>query len=600
MKSWPAKALLLASACAALALPALGQDTPESLLPPGFGDPETLPPPEKATPTPRTPQQQQATPGSPTAPAPGVDDPAANALVDLEEVELDQMLRPRPSNYFSIPAGVERPVEIVGMLEPGSTGLAPDAFGPDRGGFSSALMRRLDAPLPSRWASILLRRALLSRLRAPAGVHPVDFVAERAGLLLRMGEADAARMLVQGVDAENYTPRMIEVAGQTALATADPAALCPLVGPARARSRDTVWILADGMCAALEGEAARATALIDQARNQSGTSIDLLLAEKVVGAGEQSRRSVEIEWDGVESINDWRFGLASATGVPIPERLRENTPPHIIAWMARAPMLPLEDRLEAAATAATLGVFSSSALVDLHSLMLDQLGEADSEGTVGARLRTAWTGGSVEDRLAALRELWSGDETARRQGYARLIMTAGAAARIPATSEHGEDAANLIAALLSAGMDQEAARWAAVVEEGGESDRAWAMLALGAPRAVVGVDNGRIGAFADDSEGGVRRQLLVAGLAGLGRIDEGQATSAGFSPGPETGWSRALARAVQERRPGQVALLAAIGMQTGGWDGVPPAHLYRIVRALREAGLEFEARMIAAEAVARL
>ncbi len=100
-----------------------------------------------------------------------------------------------------------------------------------------------------------------------------------------MGEADAARMLVQAVDVEHYTPRMVEVAAQTALATADPAALCPLVAPARSLVGRSGLDLADGMCAALEGEAARASALIDQARNRAGTGIDLLLAEKVVGAG---------------------------------------------------------------------------------------------------------------------------------------------------------------------------------------------------------------------------------------------------------------------------------------------------------------------------
>ena len=47
-------------------------------------------------------------------------------------------------------------------------------------------------------------------------------------------------------------------------------------------------------------------------------------------------------------------------------------------------------------------------------------------------------------------------------------------------------------------------------------------------------------------------------------------------------------------------LLAAIGMQTPQWRGVPPAMLYRIVSALRAVGLEGEARMIAAEALARV
>ncbi|HST35380.1 MAG TPA: hypothetical protein VLK25_01955 [Allosphingosinicella sp.] len=603
MKSWPAKALLLTSALVALAaIPALGQENPESLLPPGFNDPQTLPPPEKATPTPRSPQPQTgpAMPASPGTPGNASEATDGN-LIDLEEVALDQMLGPRPSNYFTVPQGSERPVDRVGMIGPGSLGLEPNAFGPNFGGRSAALMRALDAPLPSRWASILLRRALLSRLDAPAGINPVDFVAERAGLLLRMGEADAARMLVQGVDVENYTPRMIEVAGQTALANADPAALCPLVGPARSRSNDVVWILSDGMCAALEGEAARATALIDQARGQAGTSIDLLLAEKVVGSGEQSRRGVEVEWTGVDRINAWRFGLASATGVEIPERLRNGMPPQITAWMARAPMLPLEQRLQAGAVAAELGVFSSTSLVELHSLMLDQLGEADSGGTVGARLRTAWAGRSVDERMTALRALWTGEE-ARAGPYARSILTAGAAARIPASSDLAADAGNLVASMLSAGMDRQAGRWGATIEQGGEGDRAWALLAVGGPQGAVTVDSSRIGDFAgaDDSPGQMRSQLFVAGLAGLGRISADQASSAGLSLGPDDPWTRAIDQAVRERRPGVVALLAGIGMQTRDWTGVPPAYLYRIVRSLRAVGLEFEARMIAAEAVARL
>ena len=55
--------------------------------------------------------------------------------------------------------------------------------------------------------------------------------------------------------------------------------------PAGRWSDEPVWTLADAMCAALEGDAARASQLIEQARNRAGAGIDLLLAEKVVGAG---------------------------------------------------------------------------------------------------------------------------------------------------------------------------------------------------------------------------------------------------------------------------------------------------------------------------
>ena len=70
--------------------------------------------------------------------------------------------------------------------------------------------------------------------------------------------------------------------------------------------------------------------------------------------------------------------------------------------------------------------------------------------------------------------------------------------------------------------------------------------------------------------------------------------------GSENAWTRAIGRAALARQPGTVVLLAGIGMQTRLWHGVSPEALYHIVTALRAVGLESEARMIAAEAIARL
>ncbi|HYI48065.1 MAG TPA: hypothetical protein VEX35_06325 [Allosphingosinicella sp.] len=611
MWSSAAKALLLAGGAASLAaIPASSQDRsrPESLLPPGFGDPKSLPPPdERPAPQPRPPRPQQPEPEAPPAntaepgPAPVENGVAAEESANVEEVPLTTTALPRPSNYFTVPQGSARATDMVGPLGPGNFGLGAEAFGRTGGPLLRGLMRRLDAPLPSRWASILLRRALLSRVPAPLGLEPVDWVAERASLLLNMGEADAARMLVQAVDIELYTPRMIEAASETALATADPAALCPLVAPARSLSDAQVWTLADGMCAALEGESARAGAIVDQVRDRNGSSIDLQLAEKVIGAGAETRRAIQIDWDGVGRITPWRFGLASATGVAIPAPLMEGAGARFQAWLARAPMVPLEQRLAAASTAASLGVLSSNALVEIYSMALDQTDPAEAADTVGARLRTAWVEQDPGRRMIALRSLWTESESVVER-RARLILTAGAAARIPVSDTLAEDAANLIASMLSAGLDAQAARWAPVIEQSGESGRAWAMLALGAPRAAVSLDSGRIQAFvdADDSPGRRRGPMLVAALAGLGRINADQAASAGFRADGEDDWTRAINQAARERAPGTVALLAGIGMQTADWSGVPPLYLYHIVRSLRAVGLEFEARMIAAEAVARL
>jgi hypothetical protein len=602
MKRWRAKILLLGGA-GALALglaPAFGQrePAPESLLPPGFGEPDAPASKEEpgndVMPAPPSPGEPRL-PGLTLPPGPGdqitIEDAAEEDLQDLAELNV-----PPP---IELPDESRRPTDIVGPLRPENWGLGPSAFGRVHGRFLTSLMGRLDAPLPSRWASILLRRALLSEVPAPTMVNEVDWVAERAWLLLRMGEADGARALVQAIDVDRYTPRMFTVAVQTALATADPAALCPLVQPGRAISDEPVWPLAEAMCAALAGEAAHASQLIDQARRRSGAGgIDILLAEKVVGAGADTRRAVTIQWDGVDQLNSWRFGIASATGLEIPANLLAGAGAQVQAWQARAPMLPLEQRVEAAEAAAAIGVFSHASLVEIHSLLADATDPADLDDTIGGRLRRAYLGRSLGDRLDAMRGLWDEPKTPMGR-YARHIMTATAAARIPPAGDHSERAADLIASMLAAGLDDAAARWGAVVEGmGDEGDRAWALLAVVAPRAVVDTSAGRVEAFVerDDSLGGHRGRMLVAALAGLGRIDDPAALGLEIR---QSRWSNMLAAAARSDQPGTVALLAAVGMQTSDWRGVPAGHLYHIVRALRQVGLDYEARMIAAEALSR-
>ncbi len=100
------------------------------------------------------------------------------------------------------------------------------------------------------------------------------------------------------------------------------------------------------------------------------------------------------------------------------------------------------------------------------------------------------------------------------------------------------DAPNLIASMLAAGYDRDAARWAAAVRQMddqvcGPRPGRCSRLALRTARAIdLGVR--RINAFIDrdKSEGKKRSALLVAGLAGLGRIDQETAArlSSRFEP----------------------------------------------------------------------
>jgi hypothetical protein len=463
-------------------------------------------------------------------------------------------------------------------------------------------MKETRAPITSRWASILLRRALLSATDTPRDINGADWVAERAWLLLRMGEADSARLLVQSVDSDQFTPRLYAVAMQTYLATADPAGLCPLSAGALRYSEEPGWDMTRPICAALSGDQGTASATLNQAQRRGVVrGIDYRLAEKVVGTGFNARRSVKIEWDEVDRLTAWRFGLATALNVEIPDQLYATAGQHVRAWEARAPALSAVRRLPGVEAAARLGVFSNKALVGFYS----QLGaDGDAAPDVADRieaLRTAYRGASADERLQAMRTLWRDNA---QPDYVGLIATARAAAALPIGSVETRDAANLVAAMLTAGYDRNAARWSGVARqaEGGGAGDLWALLAVGAPSSVVDISESRIASFVEGS-GGRKGQMLIAGLAGLARVNSQASASLAQNNGlnltANSRWARAIGQAAVRGEKATVALLAATGMQTADWGRLPPAHLYHIVAALHQVGLDPEARMIAAEAISR-
>src|SRR5258708_19782672 len=87
--------------------------------------------------------------------------------------------------------------------------------------------------------------------------------------------------------------------------------------------------------------------------------IDLTLAEKVVGAGADTGRAVNIEWDPVDRLTAWRFGLATATGTKVPDRLTNAASPQLRAFHARAPLFSAPHSLKSAQIPTRPAVFSS-------------------------------------------------------------------------------------------------------------------------------------------------------------------------------------------------------------------------------------------------
>ena len=587
------------------ALPALGQQGPESLLPPGFGDPPA--PPANKGPAPKQPDgtpantdsSQTATTGS-NAASPSLGTSAASSSAKEDDGDEDEEDAEETELRYDVPPTARRSLKQIGVMSEAGGGFPATAFGAIKGDFLLNATRTIKGPLASRWGTIMARRALASRTNTPNDVSGADWVAERAALILRMGDAVVARQLVQQVDAGTYSKRLLEVSMPIFLANADLAGMCPLADLGSQKTNSPEWKTAPAICASLAGEQGRATSLLNQVRNRGwDKGTDYLLTEKAVGAGTNGRRTVKIEWDTVKSLTNWRHGMAQATGIEPPEALYAGMGRQVDGWRAQMPTISVATRVKTAPGAAALGVLSNRAMVDIYGIAAEDQDTADAISTQADNIRTAFVGDGDSAKISAMQGLWdsAANETQRHGMY---VLTARAAALIAPNSGNSSDADRLIGSMLSGGFDSQAARWISVVDEGSQG---WALLAAGSPDWPDKVSTGSLDDFQgnDDSENYHRSALLVAGLAGLDRVSE--ATLAEFAEDIETNvtretkWSRAIKAAANRGESGTVALLAAAGLQASDWTKVPAHHLYHMIGALRTVGLEAEARMIAAEAV---
>ena len=604
----------------------LAQSQPEDLLPPGFDQPVPTPAPTRtarraptAAPAPapsstaavstplamRSGEVVQALPGDSTASgdsaavATGIDLSKLPTLEQLETMstdDLDELFGLKPK--VDIPAAAQRGMERVGILAPDEGGLPVYSMANQPAALVRAAIAGTKGPMVSRWGHILLRRALASRLAAPTAMDPAEFAALRAGLLNRMGEFAAARALVQDVDTANYSPALTDAALAAYIGTADILGACPAVRLARSGREDAEWRMTAAICSAYSGEASNADNDLRRLMNSGKAQrIDALLAQRYAGAAGDGRRAVTIEWNDVSQLTPWRFALANAVGADIPEGLSANAGPWYALASATAPMLTPAQRAPGADLAAQRGVLSAAAMVDLYSQISEDVADGPLDQAAQS-LRTAYVGTDAATRLQAIKALWGAGQG---DAYGRWVLTAYAAARLDPAKDFASDAGPLIGSMLSAGLDRDAARWAEVVPAGSEG---WALLTLARPQTPQAT-GGQFGDFLgeDASERKLRSRLLLAGLAGLDRIGSQAVNSysreLGIDLKRRSRWTQAIDAAAAGRNQALVVLLAGLGMQGDGWGQMTAVHLYHIVRALDAVGLGAEARMIAAEAVAR-
>ncbi|WP_245978544.1 hypothetical protein, partial [Aurantiacibacter xanthus] len=519
--------------------------------------------------------------------------PSLAELEAMDPDEIDQVLGLTPK--FDIPPGARRSMEKVGVMSSEEGGFHSRSLAGQPAQLVNAALTAAKGPMLSRWGHILLRRVLASRLDAPEGMDPATFAAMRAAALNSMGEETVARALVQDVDGSNYNLALADAAMDSYLATGDILGMCPVARLQPLLREDGEWEMMQGLCLAYDGQVRSGERRLQKVLGtQMAPTIDVRLAQRFAGAAGEGRRAVNIEWDGVEDLNAWRFGLARALGADIPESLRSpGQQPDLDLAEVQIPASPLLDRIKAANVAAARGTLSSAAMVDLYSLLFaSDLYDAGAKAPA-RQLRAAYAAADVAQRIAAMRNLWTANP-----GYGAKVLTAYAAARIEPSDALADDAGDLIASMLTAGLDRNALRWGQVVDEG---SLGWALLVLAQPSRESDVSASAVQDFADVSER--KAEFLLAGLAGLGRLSNDDASDVAGTLGTSlnrTGaWRSKIERAAATGNAGLVALLAGVGMRGESWAAMTPRQLFTIVRALDQVGLSAEARMIAAEAVAR-
>ncbi len=551
---------------------------PRSILPEGFG-------PDAAPPT--------------VAPPPVVAPPppaGAATTADAAATDADAAIDP-----FDLPQATGAAIDVAGPLTAAMGGYGVDLFATADGRFVAGLVNRIRAPLASRWVHIVLRRALLSQTSAPKGLAPADWIAARAALLLRMGEADGAVALTDAVPVDRYSPALYRVAGQAHLAAADLSGLCPLAPNAVAVSRDPLWKLASGMCGAMTADDLTSAGVFDRLRDGDTVDpFDIQLAERVATVSGGAGRAANIDWDEAPRLTPYRFGVAVAAGVRVPDARLAGLGVAQSGWVLRAPGIGATARLAALMPAAALGIASAREMVSTIAASSVGLDGDALASSPAAPLATAFAATRASARLAALRDIrqarGSGDP---RLLYAALIETALPAARIAPEASLAADAPDLVAALLSVGLEREALRWwAAVAGDDTAKAKVWGLLAAG---GAVPVSPALFKAWQGTAKGDHRAALLLAGLAGLGRAGgsdwQGFRDDLGVAT-PANAWVAAIRDAAVRRSGGEVAVLAATALQCD-WTAVPPAHFGAIVAAYVATGRAHEARLLVAEAVTR-
>ncbi|HEY7990902.1 MAG TPA: hypothetical protein VID77_05875 [Stellaceae bacterium] len=520
---------------------------------------------------------------------------------------------PTPPPAPQTPAGIG--TIDLGPLDPswadalpkGEAALPPDMWQGTSRGIVRGLLP-LVGPNDSPAARALARRLLLSGAAAPPGADPADapsLVLLRAEALTRLGAFAGARTVLGNFPADKRGEAAARLRIELDFAGNDITGGCGRVAAGIAQNRNVWWDQANVACLLLSGERDKAALALDIMHDNSAAP-DPVFDTLVAGASGHAARL-----DKKTVLTPLRATLWAMSKRPLPaETIAAMDAATAAAYAGSLAPLPL--RLAAAERAASLGAWPPEQLAALYGKMsftdaerANAFGNDNTADTPQGRavLFALAQNGDAAPRAHALALFLGG---AARHGFyfAAARMAAPIIAALAPGDATKDTAPQFIRALIAADRAKEIAPWLTLAG-GPAMPLAVAARAVDGARPDVKAAGEALAALelrSNDSTRAIGVYLMLMSDYGTEPASsELAAQIAAPSPSamPSAALWLALQRAVAGHRRGETILAALAVAQEGGRLNTEPIVAQRVLSALRDAGLDADARSLARdEAVA--
>lgn len=451
---------------------------------------------------------------------------------------------------------------------------------------------------------VLLRRAILSPTRKPTGDKADDLLAERARLMLALGEAEAAAALVprletdaRGIDAET-------LAVDLALARGDEATACRRVYSAAAMPEGMYWLKLSAVCAVLREEFARAEFAVELATAQ-GLSDQWFLSAIFAASGDVPNPP-NARFDSGLNI-----ALSAKADLDQSRITTSSSRPDLAAAAAQRRGVPpqLAERFAAIAAEAALLTPQDQRRILMARMQEDEFAPQNSIQTAISTFRDP--SATVSERARrldiALRSAGRGHISRIRATSELLLPEVQQLSRTPETAQY---ALTFAKAALTARDNRLAQRWLNATEfEGATRVDAFEIAALEALDLISGGDKSRA------SQSAVQTRLISSAQSGVQKREAAKLLTLwqGFdlALGPEAralvaehgdggtraspGGLSAIEAAAQSGAIGET-VLRVLAETNGAPDKMAARDMASLISALRRVGAEDVAEALAIEA----